>query len=58
MIKKLAVIVVELAKKLHEENEDEVEKASLLELLIVLVGVLVQETVSSPENEEKNNTEA
>lgn len=39
----MAQALLELAKKLHEKEEDEESKMSLLEILIKLVGMLMQE---------------
>lgn len=41
----MAQALLELAKKLHEKEEDEEKKMSLLEILIKLMGMLMQEFV-------------
>ncbi len=52
----MALALLELAKKLHKEKEDEKEKTSLLELLILLMGAFLQEMSSSENDKQGKNT--
>jgi signal transduction histidine kinase len=49
----MALALLEMAKKLHEEKEDEEEKVSLLQLLIQLMALLLQE-LASTDNDGQN----
>jgi hypothetical protein len=54
-INTLAIALMELIKRLHEEEEEEEEKVSLLELLIHIVGMILQEMATPPGEEDKKN---
>lgn len=49
----MALALLEMAKKLHKEKEDEKEKTTLLELLIHLMGLLLQEMISGQHDKNK-----
>ncbi len=50
----MALALLEMAKKLHKEEDDEKEKITLFELLVKLMGVLLQEMVKYEGQNGKN----
>lgn len=50
---KMAEAMLALAKKLHQEKEDEEEKITLFELMVRLMAVIMQEMVSYEDRNEK-----